>query len=330
MTCATIDVVPLAGSALASAVSVMVEPVGASNGTFWHAAAASATMTAAPAARTRKERVIMKTGNILISMELAGQARRRPGRHGEAGYTMAALLVAMSIMAIMLTVVMPVWKQMAQREKEEELVFRGEQYARAIGLFQRKFANAAPPNFDVLVDQHFLRKKYKDPITNGDFVPVAQSQLQQSSGSASGGRGGSSTSGSQSTAGRGGSMSGRTPAPSGAGTAAPGSQAGGILGVTSKSTDTSIRLYKGRNHYNEWQFVYAPPAAAPGAPTQSGQPQRTPTTPSGMRTPGPMGPGPGTRGGSGAPGPGGGRGGGGGRGTGTDPFGPQAPQRPGR
>ena len=34
---------------------------------------------------------------------------------------MAALLVAMSIMAIMMTVVMPVWKQAAQREKEEEL-----------------------------------------------------------------------------------------------------------------------------------------------------------------------------------------------------------------
>ena len=72
---------------------------------------------------------------------------------------MAALIVAMSIMAIMMTVVMPVWKQAAQREKEEELVFRGKQYAHAIGLFQRKFANAYPPNIDVLVDQRFLRKK---------------------------------------------------------------------------------------------------------------------------------------------------------------------------
>ena len=59
---------------------------------------------------------------------------------------MAALLVAMSIMAVMLTVAMPVWKQMTQREREEELVFRGMQYAHAIGMFQRKFANAYPPN----------------------------------------------------------------------------------------------------------------------------------------------------------------------------------------
>ena len=89
---------------------------------------------------------------------------------------MAALLVAMSIMAIMFTVAMPVWKQTAQREKEEELVFRGRQYVHAIGLFQRKFANAYPPNIDVLVDQRFLRKKFKDPITNDDFVPIPVGQ----------------------------------------------------------------------------------------------------------------------------------------------------------
>ena len=65
---------------------------------------------------------------------------------------------------------------MAQREKEQELVFRGQQYARAIGLFQRKYANTPPPTLDVLVQEHFLRKKYKDPITNADFVPIPAGQ----------------------------------------------------------------------------------------------------------------------------------------------------------
>src|SRR5215831_10500184 len=105
-------------------------------------------------------------------MDLAGQgkvANLRPAAHG---YAMAALLVAMSIMAVMMTVAMPVWKQIAQREKEEELIFRGTQYAHAIGLFQRKFANASPPTLNVLVEQKFLRRKYKDPITNDDFVPI--------------------------------------------------------------------------------------------------------------------------------------------------------------
>src|SRR3954470_5767566 len=115
----------------------------------------------------------MRTITILIAMDLAGQAKKKPaGEHAVAqdGYAMAALIVGMGIMALMMTVVMPVWKQAARREKEEELVFRGMQYVHAIGLYQRKFANAYPPNLDLLVDQKFLRKKFKDPITNDDFV----------------------------------------------------------------------------------------------------------------------------------------------------------------
>src|SRR3954452_10978935 len=103
---------------------------------------------------------------------LVSSKRRAP----EAGYAMAVLLVAMSIMAVMLTVAMPVWRQMVQREKEEELVFRGQQYARAVGLYGRKYANANPPSIDVLVQQRFLRRKYKDPITQDDFLPLVAGQ----------------------------------------------------------------------------------------------------------------------------------------------------------
>jgi type II secretory pathway pseudopilin PulG len=173
---------------------------------------------------------------------------------------MAALIIGIAVMAVMMTVVMPVWKQMVQREKEEELVFRGEQIAHSIGMFQRKFANAYPPTLDVLVEQKFLRKKYKDPITNADFVPLTQAQGQ------------SATPGGQTTPGRG--QQPQAPAAPGgrgtntnpfAGAATPGAAVGGIIGVTSKSTDTSIRLYKGRSHYNEWAFVYTAPAGAGGA-----------------------------------------------------------------
>ena len=89
---------------------------------------------------------------------------------------MAALLVGMSVMAVLMSALLPVWSHMATREKEEELIFRGKQYARAIGLFQRKFANTPPPTIDVLVEQRFLRKKYKDPITNDDFQPIYANQ----------------------------------------------------------------------------------------------------------------------------------------------------------
>ena len=192
-------------------------------------------------------------------MHLAGQGETAR-RHTEHGYAMAGLLVGLAVMAILMTVAMPVWKQTVQREKEEELVFRGEQYAHAIGMFQRKSANNYPPNLDVLVQQKFLRKKYKDPVTNDDFVPLAQ-QAQAAQRGAQPGQG-------QQAQGRG-QTGAATP-----GGAAPqnGTPAGGVMGVTSKSTDTSIRLYKGRSHYNEWAFIYTPPAQAPGAGGAAGAP----------------------------------------------------------
>jgi len=190
----------------------------------------------------------MKTLTILITMHLAGQGEMKRCKDHR-GYAMATLVVAMAVMAVLMTAALPVWKQLAQREKEEELVFRGEQIAHSIGMFQRRFANAYPPNLDVLVQQKFLRKKYKDPITNADFVPIPQGQAA----TPQGGRGGQTPPGGAQQGGRGG------------GAATPGvAVAGGIIGVTSKSTDTSLRLYKGRSHYNEWAFIYSPPAAAPG------------------------------------------------------------------
>ena len=63
--------------------------------------------------------------------------------------------------SIFLAMALPAWRTAAQREKETELIFRGQQYARAIALFQRKYANTFPPNLNILLDQHFLRKKYR-------------------------------------------------------------------------------------------------------------------------------------------------------------------------
>ena len=84
--------------------------------------------------------------NYNSPMNLAAKARAGLARtdSAQAGYAMAALLVAMAVMAIVLSAAMPVWSHMIRREKEEELIFRGTQYARAINQYQRKFANASP------------------------------------------------------------------------------------------------------------------------------------------------------------------------------------------
>jgi len=247
---------------------------------------------------------------------------------------MAALLVAMGVMAVLMTVAMPVWKQAAQREKEAELVFRGEQYARAVGLFQRKYANAFPPNIDALVQQRFLRKKYKDPITNDDFAPLLQGQAAGNtpgSGSLTAAQPGqTATQQQQPTTGAGRGRAGGLP---GAGPTGPtgGAPVGGFIGVTSKSKEKSIRIYKGRTHYNEWAFVYTPVAQAPGGAGAPGTPgtgpnqgrgQRGTQQPQNPNAPFPGGPqrGRGPDGGFGGRGPFGQPPGGPGGPTGTNPF----------
>ena len=92
------------------------------------------------------------------------------------GYIMVALLVAMAVAAVWMGAALPAWRQQAMREKEIELIFRGEQYAKAISLYQRKMGPGTyPPSIDVLVQQRFLRKKFKDPmVEDGEFalIPV--------------------------------------------------------------------------------------------------------------------------------------------------------------
>jgi type II secretory pathway pseudopilin PulG len=259
----------------------------------------------------------MNALSILNRMKLRGQHHWESGPYdpvgSDRGYAMAVLLVAMAVMAVMLTVAMPVWSRLQQREKEEELVFRGTQYARAIGLFEKKFANTPPPTLDVLVQQKFLRKKFKDPITNADFVPITASQaVITTPGSTQAGRGGAAPSTFSLSAGSGGGSAGSFVVAGG----------GGIVGVTSSSKAPSIRIYNGATHYNEWRFIYAPPAAAPGTggapgagtPGQAGGGQRG--QPGQGNQAGPFGPG---RGGPGRGGPG--QGGGPARG----PFGPGGP-----
>ena len=195
-------------------------------------------------------------------MGLAGQPVDVAHGRGNRGYAMAALLVAMSVMAVLMGALLPVWTHMATREKEEELIFRGRQYARAIGLFQRKFANTPPPSIDVLVEQRFLRKKYKDPITKDDFQPIYANQgAVQAPFPTPGGQ----RAGQQSSANQGTPAPQQQPLQAGFGSTGAGPQ-GGVIGVTSKSKDASIKLYNGRNHYNEWAFVYIQTAQRPGQP----------------------------------------------------------------
>src|SRR5262249_45288807 len=201
------------------------------------------------------------------------------------GYAMAALLVVLSVMAIMMTIAMPVWKHASRREKETELVFRGQQYVHAIGLYQRKHGpGVLPPTVDALLNEHYLRKKFKDPITNDDFQVLIQGQPTGGPGTSASGTAG--TPGRPATTGRG-TLGPLTSQPG----AAPGGRGAGVIGVASKSSAESIRIYNGRTHYNEWAFIFTPtvqaPGGVPGAPGRGRGPGQGPAAPG----TGPFGPG---------------------------------------
>ena len=224
------------------------------------------------------------------------------GGRGEAGYSMVALMASVAIMLIMLGAATPGWRYLSKNDREEELIFRGGQIADAIQRYQRKNGNALPPSLDVLVKGKFLRKAYKDPMVPdgkwrflrpGEIVtpgapPGAPGQPRQP------GRPGS-------PGGPGGSAPGVLPP----GATSPGSTPGTrpigdggplgstIQGVASRSTDKSLRIFNGRERYNEWLFVPGQPRVIgrPMAPLGPGilpggtRPGATPKPPTAPRSP---------------------------------------------
>ena len=168
---------------------------------------------------------------------------------------MAALLVGLSVMGVMMSMALPVWQTAVKREREAELVFRGEQYAQAIELYSRR-NGGFPPNLDVLEEGRYIRRLYRDPMTpDGEFLPIyfGQPMPGQTGELPEGERGGAPglpLPGASGPAGRGGLPAG----------------AGPIIGVVSASTDESLRLYNGRGRYSEWAFVAVAATAQAGAP----------------------------------------------------------------
>ena len=177
------------------------------------------------------------------------------GRLREAsGYAMAGLLVLLGVMGVLSLILLPVWNQTAKREREAELIFRGEQYARAVELYQRRYVGANPSDFETLVERRFLRKLYADPVTDeGEFRVIYFSQIADIRGvPATGDRPGESLGDNGAGA--------RSIEPSRFGD----DRSGGVVGVVSLSDEASLRIYNNQEQYDEWFFVYAPSATEPG------------------------------------------------------------------
>jgi type II secretory pathway pseudopilin PulG len=163
------------------------------------------------------------------------------------GYTLVALIVGMTVMAILIAAVLPMASAESQRDREAELIFRGFQYAEGIRTFRKRYGrypNTLKEMFDVR--PRTLRKLWKDPMTKSDkwgLITLAGAPLPVPGGA--------------STASLGGRMAptpAPTPTPGGLGN--PGdAPPGPIMGVYSTSKKKGYRLFSGRENYNEWRFT---------------------------------------------------------------------------
>src|SRR5687768_10547027 len=175
MTVATISIEPVDGTVVAVANSVITLPVGARSGTLSHETELRmADRHVRPARNLRGRHALRRAVCASIRQPKHNSLMGLQGQHGERGIAMAALLVSLAVMSVLMTAALPAWRHQAKREKEAELVFRGEQYVRAIRLWEMKMGpGSRPPTFDMMVQQKFLRKKYKDPMSpDGEFLPL--------------------------------------------------------------------------------------------------------------------------------------------------------------
>jgi type II secretory pathway pseudopilin PulG len=158
------------------------------------------------------------------------------------------------VASVLVAMALPSWSHAIQREKEEELIFRGLQYAEAIRVFQARFGRY-PVRLEELisVNPRCIRQLWTDPMTDsgewgliyaqgtggrqqaGQKVAGVTPERQQA-GPVAGGSGPSQLGGSQS-----GRRSARAVAP--------------ILGVHSTSSEQAIKQFSGGAVHSDWLFT---------------------------------------------------------------------------
>ncbi len=182
-------------------------------------------------------------------------------------------MVLVTLLNVMVAVALPLWTQQIQRDKEEELIFRGLQYAEAIRLFQEKVGRYPVRLEELLeIEPRSIRQLWGDPMNDDGKWGLVFAQGTQ------GGQGAANISG-QTLAGSGLSSRlndndddddddlsrNRRRERSRRGETVT---TGPISGVHSLSEDTSIKLFLGATTYNAWVFT---PDIIPIAPTAPGE-----------------------------------------------------------
>jgi hypothetical protein len=224
-----------------------------------------------------------------------GQTWRSVLHTGEAGSMLLSVLFMGAVMIVLSTLAMQNLLTQGRRDREEELIWRGEQYARGVKLFYRK-TGRFPTTMDQLTQKQgnlrFMRKPYKELMNREDgswrLIYVAPNGqligsltrtnilLQIPGQQPQPGQPGAPPrpAGPPGATGRDQPTSQPQPAPAqatfGTGPSTGTGQiiGGNIIGVASKIAQPSIRIYNGGQTYREWEFIWDPMKDAPqqGAP----------------------------------------------------------------
>ena len=160
------------------------------------------------------------------------------------GYTLVAIVIGMMILAILIMGVAPSVATIMKREREQELLFRGKQYARAIVLFQRRYGRL-PNELKELYENRprTIRKLWKEPmcrcpdwhviyLNSPDALPVGNPGVP---GLASGPM--------------------PTPTPGVFGASAQPKSIGPIVGVRTNVHEEALTEWRGQKFYDEWRFI---------------------------------------------------------------------------
>lgn len=173
----------------------------------------------------------------------------------QAGYNLVMLMVLLTVLSIAVAISLPAWSGVIRRDKEEELIFRGLQYAEAIRLFNQRHQRP-PIRLEELieVEPRSIRRLWKDPMTeDGKWVliplqgPTGAMRQPPQDGQPpeedQNGRDENGTEGEGEEEGGFGPKKGEEV------------QIGPFKGVHSRSGKTSFLVFNGRDRYDEWHFT---------------------------------------------------------------------------
>ena len=177
----------------------------------------------------------------------------------ESGFTLAGLLVILTVLAVVLAFTVPTkWSDVRKRERDRQLMFVLEQYARSIQEYQRR-TGGLPTTLEQLEEfnnPRVLRQLWTNPLSGEvDWILVPP-------GTGSGGAPGQGTPG---QAGQQPQQPGQQPGKPGTtgqpgqpglpGGGSPADYVGPFIGVRPPQTGESILEFKGSNQYSEWIYT---------------------------------------------------------------------------